>query len=58
MYLSLCLSTVTFPLDITKTRLQIQGQRLSSSGAKSHGSKERVAYRGMLRTMLGIREYI
>merc|ERR1719431_1687009 len=36
---------VTYPLDLTKTRLQIQGE-VSSGGGQ--------AYRGMCRTALGI----
>ena len=36
--------TVTFPLDLTKTRLQIQGE----------GAPNPTAYRGMLKTALGI----
>jgi solute carrier family 25 uncoupling protein 27 len=36
--------TVTYPLDLTKTRLQIQGE----------GSRKSAAYRGMVRTAYGI----
>jgi len=36
--------SVTFPLDITKTRLQIQGQFVTG----------RLPYRGMLKTAFGI----
>jgi len=39
--------TVTYPLDLTKTRLQIQGEVLTSSGHSS-------PYRGMFRTAYGI----
>ena len=42
---------VTFPLDITKTRLQIQGERascLSTTTARS------LPYRGMIKTAVGI----
>lgn len=40
---------VTFPLDITKTRLQIQGEKASlASGVKIQ------PYRGMLKTAYGI----
>ena len=49
-------NAVTFPLDITKTRLQIQGQReelLKDSGVKAEKNR-RHAYRGMLRTLSGI----
>ena len=37
---------VTYPLDLTKTRLQIQGE-LASGGGQGQ-------YRGMIRTALGI----
>lgn len=50
--LSACAATVaemvTFPLDLTKTRLQIQGE----AALRQHGSQ--TAYRGMLGTALGI----
>ncbi|KXJ16192.1 mitochondrial uncoupling protein 4 [Exaiptasia diaphana] len=42
--------TVTFPLDITKTRLQIQGERASMVSSNGHT----VAYRGMVQTAIGI----
>ena len=42
--------TVTFPLDITKTRLQIQGEHARNN----HSSASTKAYRGTFRTMLGI----
>ncbi|XP_015769868.1 PREDICTED: mitochondrial uncoupling protein 4-like [Acropora digitifera] len=45
--------SVTFPLDITKTRLQIQGERascLSTATARS------LPYRGMIKTAVGIVE--
>ncbi|XP_036406313.1 mitochondrial uncoupling protein 4 [Megalops cyprinoides] len=54
--LSACAATVaeivTFPLDLTKTRLQIQGE----GALRSHGSagSGQAAYRGMLRTAVGI----
>ena len=50
---SLIVNAVTFPLDITKTRLQIQGQQeqLLKTAA---GKNRRNAYRGMLRTLVGI----
>lgn len=38
---------VTYPLDLTKTRLQIQGEASSSKGTK-------LQYRGMLKTAFGI----
>lgn len=41
--------TVTFPLDITKTRLQIQGEYVSKMFVKNP-----VAHRGTLRTIFGI----
>ncbi|CAH3194219.1 unnamed protein product [Porites evermanni] len=45
--------TVTFPLDITKTRLQIQGERASTV---SSTTATNVPYRGMVRTAVGIVE--
>uniref|UniRef100_V9KFT5 Mitochondrial uncoupling protein 4 n=1 Tax=Callorhinchus milii TaxID=7868 RepID=V9KFT5_CALMI len=43
--------TVTFPLDLTKTRLQIQGEAVQDQ----HGGRRRaVPYRGMIRTAVGI----
>lgn len=49
-------TAVTFPLDITKTRLQIQGQRgelakQSKIVTEIRGTR---AHRGMLRTLFGI----
>lgn len=44
--------TVTFPIDITKTRLQLQGERHALAEA-TPGSKVNV-YRGMFRTCYGI----
>ncbi|XP_075057423.1 mitochondrial uncoupling protein 4 [Mixophyes fleayi] len=42
---------VTFPLDLTKTRLQIQGE----TALKQHGDRgSAVPYRGMVRTAVGI----
>lgn len=43
---------VTFPLDLTKTRLQIQGEA-ALSGHGDGGSRRR-SYRGMIRTAAGI----
>ena len=40
---------VTFPLDITKTRLQIQGEHASATT-----KIRRRAYRGMFKTAAGI----
>lgn len=45
--------SVTFPLDITKTRLQIQGERASSL---STTASTNLPYRGMIRTAVGIVE--
>ncbi|KAJ7358998.1 hypothetical protein OS493_019905 [Desmophyllum pertusum] len=45
--------TVTFPLDITKTRLQIQGERASTIPSTTATN---VPYRGMVRTAVGIVE--
>ncbi|XP_020625395.1 mitochondrial uncoupling protein 4-like [Orbicella faveolata] len=45
--------TVTFPLDITKTRLQIQGERASTVPSTTAAN---VPYRGMVRTAVGIVE--
>lgn len=45
--------SVTFPLDLTKTRLQVQGEAaVHRNGAAATG--QAVAYRGMLRTAAGI----
>jgi len=42
--------TATFPLDITKTRLQIQGEHAS----RHHGIKATALHRGTFKTMIGI----
>jgi len=42
----------TYPLDLTKTRLQIQGELASGGGLDAHGGPTK--YRGMLKTGLGI----
>jgi hypothetical protein len=49
-------TAVTFPLDITKTRLQIQGQRgeLVKRSKVLTELKGKHAHRGMLRTLFGI----
>jgi len=44
---------VTFPLDITKSRLQIQGERASTVPSTTAAN---VPYRGMVRTAVGIGE--
>ena len=46
------ISIVTFPIDITKTRLQLQGERQAVKGVTS-GSKVSL-YRGMFHTAYGI----
>ena len=43
---------VTFPLDITKTRLQTQGE-VAAQLTEASGFKKR-AYRGMFKTAVGI----
>ena len=43
---------VTFPLDITKTRLQVQGEVAAHLAEKS--GKKPPPYRGMIRTAIGI----
>jgi len=43
---------VTFPFDITKTRLQIQGERASMVE-----SNKPIVYRGMVETATGIGQY-
>uniref|UniRef100_A0AC11BN57 Solute carrier family 25 member 27 n=2 Tax=Caprinae TaxID=9963 RepID=A0AC11BN57_SHEEP len=54
--LSGCAATVaelaTFPLDLTKTRLQIQGE--AALARLGDGAAESAPYRGMVRTALGI----
>lgn len=44
--------SVTFPLDLTKTRLQVQGEAAAHRSGGAAG--QTVPYRGMLRTMAGI----
>ncbi|KAK7112433.1 mitochondrial uncoupling protein 4-like isoform X1 [Littorina saxatilis] len=50
--------TVTYPLDLTKTRLQVQGEHgvkvLDSQGASGRGPKGQLPHRGMLATAVGI----
>uniref|UniRef100_A0A1B0FYA3 Uncharacterized protein n=1 Tax=Phlebotomus papatasi TaxID=29031 RepID=A0A1B0FYA3_PHLPP len=46
-----CVVAVTYPLDLTKTRLQIQGEAAVSEGSRI---VTRTQYRGMLATALGI----
>ena len=41
---------VTFPLDITKTRLQVQGEHALKTSKKTPATK----YRGMTKTAVGI----
>ena len=41
---------MTFPLDLTKTRLQIQGEAVKNAG----GAANSQAYRGMIATIAGI----
>ncbi|XP_050393042.2 mitochondrial uncoupling protein 4 [Patella vulgata] len=43
--------SVTYPLDLTKTRLQIQGE---AAQHKSHGKPTSQPYRGMIKTAFGI----
>lgn len=50
-FLSSSLSA-TFPLDLTKTRLQIQGE--AALARLGDGATESAPYRGMVRTALGI----
>ncbi|XP_045354410.1 tudor domain-containing protein 6 isoform X2 [Leopardus geoffroyi] len=54
--LSGCAATVaelaTFPLDLTKTRLQMQGE--AALARLGDGARESAPYRGMVRTALGI----
>ncbi|XP_077980372.1 mitochondrial uncoupling protein 4-like [Glandiceps talaboti] len=55
--LSACAATVaelvTFPLDLTKTRLQLQGE---AAAAAQNGTSQNIAYRGMIRTAIGVVE--
>ena len=48
--LSLFFVLVTFPLDITKTRLQVQGEHALKTSKKTPATK----YRGMTKTAVGI----
>ncbi|KAH8387468.1 hypothetical protein KR093_007277, partial [Drosophila rubida] len=46
---------VTYPLDLTKTRLQIQGEAASvAAAAAAGGAKANMQYRGMVATAFGI----
>lgn len=45
-------SSVTFPLDLTKTRLQVQGEAAARGSGAAAG--QAVPYRGMLRTAAGV----
>ncbi|XP_070581109.1 mitochondrial uncoupling protein 4-like [Ptychodera flava] len=55
--LSSCAATiaelVTFPLDLTKTRLQTQGE---AAALTNNGTPQNTAYRGMVRTAIGVVE--
>ena len=45
---------MTYPLDLTKTRLQLQGEHAS---ARHYGvAAEAIPYRGMVRTAVGVGE--
>lgn len=46
------ISLATFPLDLTKTRLQMQGE--AALARLGDGAAESAPYRGMVRTALGI----
>lgn len=46
------ISLATFPLDLTKTRLQMQGE--AALAKLGDGAMESAPYRGMMRTALGI----
>lgn len=46
-------STATYPLDLTKTRLQIQGEA-KANGIAENALKPKVPYRGMMATGVGI----
>ncbi|GAB0096756.1 mitochondrial uncoupling protein 4 [Sergentomyia squamirostris] len=45
---------VTYPLDLTKTRLQIQGEAVAAAAGENGRVISRTQYRGMLATALGI----
>ena len=50
---SFCFSLLaTFPLDLTKTRLQMQGE--AALARLGDSARESAPYRGMVRTALGI----
>ncbi|XP_065198960.1 mitochondrial uncoupling protein 4-like [Sycon ciliatum] len=51
---SIVAETVTFPLDLTKTRLMIQGERGKLAKSTSAGAQPPTAYRGMMKTAIGI----
>jgi solute carrier family 25 uncoupling protein 27 len=46
------ISLATFPLDLTKTRLQMQGE--AALARLGDGAVDSAPYRGMVRTALGI----
>ncbi|GAB5571579.1 mitochondrial uncoupling protein 4 isoform X6 [Prionailurus iriomotensis] len=46
------MTSATFPLDLTKTRLQMQGE--AALARLGDGARESAPYRGMVRTALGI----
>ena len=52
MFVPCSFSSVTFPLDLTKTRLQVQGEAAVHHNGAAGG--QAVPYRGMLRTAAGI----
>ena len=45
---------MTFPLDMIKTRLHIQGQDHSVLKSVGRGAGQREAYRGMFKTAVGV----
>ena len=55
-----CMFLVTHPLDVAKTRLQLQehrvklGQKVGGAAAKAEGGVKIPEYRGMIRTTVGM----